>query len=134
MPILEKSPEQIVVQRGYWIVTFPSWLLGMGFMWSPVLFLGVEAAFNTPRGLWSVGIGIALGIATGWVWWSVAAPRWRLWAYPQVTDLRLLEQLAVAEKLVWPIRHPLTRTELRFGPLGEQLRAYEATIPEQDVR
>lgn len=122
------------MQRGYWIVALPSWLLIMGFMWLPILYLGVDVAFNTSPGLWSIGIAIALGIAAGWLWWSVAAPRWRLWAYRQVNDLELLEQLAVADKLVWPVGHPFTRTELRFGSLGEQLKTYEAALGDRDAR
>jgi hypothetical protein len=126
------SPEQAAVQQGYWIVMLPSWLLMMGFMWPPILYFGIDVAFNTSHGLRSVGIAIALGIAAGWLWWSVAAPRWRLWAYRRVSDLELLEQLAVADKLVWPVRHPFTRTELRLGSLGEQLRTYEAALGDRD--
>ena len=124
------SPEQLAVQRGYWTVSLPGWLLMMGFMWPPILYLGVDEAFYTSRGLWAVGIASLLGIIAGWAWWSVAAPRWRLWAYQRVTDLELLEELAVADKLVWPVGHLLTRTELRTGLLGEQLRTYEAAMRE----
>lgn len=122
------SPEQLAVQRGYWTVSLPVWLFMMGFWWPPVLYLGVDAAFNTSRGLWAVGVAIVLGVVAGWAWWSVTAPRWRFWAYQRVTDLKLLEALAVADKLVWPIDHVFTRSELRIGRLGEQLRPYEAAM------
>ena len=122
------SPEQLAVQRGYWTVSLPVWLLLMGFMWPPILYFGVDAAFNTSRGLCAIGLGLLLGIIAGWAWWSVTAPRWRLWAYQRVTDLHLLEQLAVADKLVWPIDHVFTRTELRRGLLRERLMAYEASM------
>ena len=106
----------------------------MVLIWPPILYLGVDVAFNTTRGLWTVGIASGIGIAASWLWWSVAAPRWRLWAYQRVKDLELLEQLAVADKLVWPVKHPLTRTELRPGSLGERLRTYEAALEDRDVR
>ena len=103
----------------------------MAFFWPPILYLGVDKAFNTSRGLWAVGVFVLVGIAAGWIWWSVAAPRWRLWAYQRVGDLELLEQLAVADKLVWPLSHLLTRTEVRVGDIGARLRAFEAEIASQ---
>ena len=106
----------------------PTWLIMMGFMWFPILLLGIDQAFYTPRGLLIVGIAMSLGIVAAWAWWSVMAPRWRLWAYQRVTDLFLLEELAVAEKLVWPIDHLFTRTELRTGPTRDRLRTYEAEM------
>lgn len=129
----EPSPEQLAVRRGYWTVSLPSWLLMICFIWPPVLLLGVEAAFTTSRGLWILGKALLLGIVAGWFWWSVAAPRWRLWAYQRVTDVKLLERLAVADKLVWPVRHPFTLTELRMGQLGERLRTYEVAIRDQEA-
>ncbi len=100
----------------------------MGFVWPPILYFGFDEAFNTSRGLFAIGLGFLLGVVTGWAWWSVTAPRWRLWAYQRVTDLNLLEELAVADKLVWPIDHLFTRTEFRRGQLRDRLTVYEASM------
>lgn len=128
MPSEEPSQEMLAVRAGYWRVTLPSWLMTMAFVWPPIFYFGFEDAFNTPTGLWTVSGFFVAGLAAGWVWWSFAAPRWRLWAYQRVSDLEQLEQLAVADKLVWPISHPLTRTELRTGDLKERLRAFESRM------
>jgi hypothetical protein len=124
------SPEQLAVQRGYWTVSLPVWLLMMSFIWSPILILGFDDVFNTSRGLWTLLVALLLGIIAGWMWWSVMAPRWRLWAYRRVTDLEMLQEIAVADRLVWPVDHIFTRTELRIGLLREQLRTYEAASGE----
>jgi hypothetical protein len=128
MVMHEPSLEEVAVRAGYWRVSLPSWLLAMAFMWPPILYLGIDKAFYTSSGLWAVAIFLCLGLAAGWLWWSVAAPRWRLWAYQRVSDLERLEQLAVANRLVWPLTHPLTRTEVRFGEIGVRLGAYEDQI------
>lgn len=130
----DDSPEELAVRSGYWRVSLPSWLLMMAFFWPPILFLGVDQAVNTSRGLWTVGSFFVLGIVAAWAWWSVAAPRWRLWAYRRSKDLALLEQLAVADKLVWPVSHPFTRTELRVGKLGLELREFEILLQQAKVR
>jgi hypothetical protein len=99
----------------------------MAFCWLPFLMLGSDA-LRTPHGLLIVGTFIALGIIAGWGWWSISAPHWRLWAYERAEDLDLLQRLAVADKLVWPVAHPLTRTEFRFGALKARLREFEARM------
>lgn len=129
MPEAKLSPEEHAVRSGYWRVSLPVWLVMMGFFFSPILVLGIEKAFD--EDLWIECVFIVLGIIASWAWWSVAAPRWRLWAYQRVEDLELLERLAVADKLVWPSTHPFTRTEFRWGKLGEHLRNFEARMAEQ---
>ncbi|MCY1646688.1 hypothetical protein OVA11_06250 [Caulobacter sp. SL161] len=126
---IETPAEKLAVRAGYWRVTLPVWLVTMALIWPPILYLGVEQAFDTSGGLRIVCGFLVAGLAAGWMWWSFSAPRWRLWAYQRVTDLAKLEQLAVADGLVWPVSHPLTRTEFRFGELGARLRAFEANMP-----
>lgn len=115
-------------------MSLPSWLLMMACFWIPILLIGFDQAFATERGLRIMAIFIPLGIAIAWVWWSFAAPRWRLWAYQRAGDLLNLERLAVANRLVWPVSHPLTRTEFRVGQLGIRLREFEVLLRQADVR
>ncbi|HJV43897.1 hypothetical protein [Caulobacter sp.] len=129
----ETSLEERAVRAGYWRVTLPVWLITMGFVWPPILYLGIDKAFNTTRGQWALCGFFIVGLAAGWAWWSFAAPRWRLWAYEHVGDLARLEQLAVADRLVWPVSHPMTRTEIRIGDLGVRLRAFEAKMSSDKV-
>jgi hypothetical protein len=125
MPRETPSPEEAAVSAGYWRVSLPGWLIMMGLMWPPILYLGPERGMATPTGLKVIGGFIVAAFVAAWLWWSFAAPRWRRWAYRRVSDLQLLEELAVAGNLVWRASHPLTRTELRFGRLGAELRARE---------
>lgn len=115
-------------------MSLPSWLLAMACFWIPVLLIGFDQAFATERGLQIMAIFIPLGIAIAWAWWSFAAPRWRLWAYRRAGDLLHLERLAVADRLVWPVSHPFTRTEFRVGQLGRRLSEFEVLLRKADVR
>ena len=136
MPMVKPEPsaEELAVRAGFWRVTLPVWPLMMAFIWPPILYLGIDKAMNSPEGLSIAGVFIIGGLAAGWMWWSFAAPRWRLWAYQRVTDLEQLERLAVAEKLIWPHAHLFTRTELRMGNLGNRLRAFEAAMSDANDR
>lgn len=93
------------------------------FCFAPIFWFGREQAFKA--NLEITLSSLATGIAAAWGWWSVAAPRWRLWAYRRVDDPDRLQVLAVESQLVWPAWHPFTRTEFRGGEPGKQLRAYE---------
>jgi hypothetical protein len=129
----EPSPEELAVRVGFWLVTLPTWLLMMAFFWTPILLIGVDQAVATDRGLRTMAIFVPLGIIVAWAWWSFAAPRWRLWAYQRAGDLPHLERLAVADKLLWPVSHPFTRTEFRVGQLGTRLREFEVLLRQDDV-
>jgi hypothetical protein len=61
-----------------------------------------------------------------WLWWSVAVPRWRLWAYERVSDIPELKRRAVAEKLIWPDSSFFAKTESKSAAHAARERELEA--------
>src|SRR4051794_12305651 len=56
------------------------------------------------------------GFLVAWLWWSIWAPRWRLWALKEVADRPAagIRALAQTTGLLWRPGHFFERTELRF--------------------
>jgi hypothetical protein len=78
----------------------------------------------------AAGIGwFALAFATafvgGWLVWAVQVPRWRLWAYRRVGNIRALKRLAVAHQYVWPEGSVFERTEIMSAAVRAELRSLE---------
>ena len=67
-----------------------------------------------PRSLNWVGLIVFLsGLILAWLWWSLAVPRWRLWAYERVENIPHLKERAIAVGLIWPDGHFFARTEVK---------------------
>ena len=64
-----------------------------------------------------------LPVAVGWLWWSMALPRWRVWALERVDDPGALLIQAIERKLMWPPGHFFERTEIRSSRLREREKA-----------
>lgn len=73
-----------------------------------VLFQSFSGDMAVITAIVSVVIGVFLST---WLW-GVQAVKWRLWAYPKVSDYRLLEQKAINRQLIWPRQHIFTRWEM----------------------
>ena len=58
-------------------------------------------------------LSLLLGAAAGWIWWSLAVPHWRLWAYRRVASTSALQDWALTTGLVWPKGFFLERTEFK---------------------
>ena len=69
---------------------------------------------------------LLLGFVIAWCWWALMVPRWRMWAWQRVDDLRGLRASAVRAGLIWPKGHLLEKTEMRTSPVKEKLRNLEA--------
>jgi hypothetical protein len=50
--------------------------------------------------------------ALAWLYWSLAVPRWRIWAHRAGADPEKTQILAVRARLVWPKGSFFERTEL----------------------
>ncbi len=96
--------------------------IGVGWLWVnlPVLALifGVPAiifwlASQMDISSWLPLMSLALGIGLAWLWWSLAVPRWRLWAIRRVNNLYLLQQGAIRAQLVWPHGSIYENTEIK---------------------
>jgi len=48
-----------------------------------------------------------------WMYWSVATPKWRVWALQNVDNWKTLEARAVAALLIWPRGWIFEKTEIK---------------------
>jgi hypothetical protein len=69
---------------------------------------------------------MAAAFMGAWLWWSLAVPRWRVWAYERVEDIPALKAQAVTALLVWPDGHFLSRTEIKSPALAAREKELEA--------
>jgi hypothetical protein len=76
--------------------------------------------------------GFLGGLMLGWLWWSFAVTRWRIWAYTHVRNIHELIEVAVNEKLIWPKGSFFERTEIRTKAQRELLQQLEARFATPD--
>ena len=78
-------------------------------------------------------IGLILGFLAGWLYWSIAIPKWRIWAFQNVDkrNWRELKNKAIREKLIWPDNSIFNKTELRTEKQKDKLNRIEEEIPKQ---
>ena len=69
-------------------------------------------SFSGDMAVISAIVSVVIGIFLSTWLWGVQAVKWRLWAYPKVSDYRLLEQKAINRQLIWPRQHIFTRWEM----------------------
>ena len=80
----------------------------------PVLALIVLGSIFSAKklsGPWIL-LGIFGSIALAWLWWSLAVPRWRLWALRSGCDPEELQIQGMEAGLLWPKGHFFEKTEL----------------------
>jgi hypothetical protein len=89
-------------------------LLGHLVVTTPVVVLIVGFAVIAARltGL-SWRLTLLVGIGGGWLWWSLAVPRWRRWAHARGAEPSELQRLAQRTGLVWREGSFMSRTEIR---------------------
>src|SRR5438105_803164 len=77
-----------------------------------VLVLGVTVIVARLTGLaWR--LTLLIGVGAGWLWWSLAVPRWRRWAHARGAEPSELQRLAQRTGLVWREGSFMSRTEIR---------------------
>jgi len=64
---------------------------------------------------WNILFGCLGTIATAWLYWSIALPRWRAWALRSGVDSETLQFLATRAGLAWSRRSAFEKTELPLG-------------------
>lgn len=103
---------------GYLFVNIPVGVLIAGPMFIVAKFI------PHPGPLW-----IALfpgGFLCAWLWWSIAMPKWRLWAYERVEDIGSLKKSAIDAQLTWPEGSFFERTEIKSASHAERERVLES--------
>ncbi|MBA2587393.1 MAG: hypothetical protein H0U98_02090 [Alphaproteobacteria bacterium] len=119
------------LRRGWWSVNFPVVALIGAAFGLPLLILPPQTPIahslgsHDPGPLWGMMafpalllLVIAL-ISPAWLWWSVATPKWRIWALQNVDDWRNLEQAAILAKLIWPRGSVFNLTEIKSSAQKE---------------
>jgi hypothetical protein len=96
----------------------------------PVTFLLIVPAITSilifhrgPVVYTTAGVGFVLA----WLWWSLAVPRWRLWAYERVpvAEIPQLKRHAVQVGLTWPDGSLFGRTEIKSAGMVGRQQAFE---------
>jgi hypothetical protein len=75
-------------------------------------------------------LGIILAPLAGWIYWSFAITRWRIWAFSKVDDVHELKREAVAGKLIWPDGSFFEKTEIRTKTQDALIKALEKRFNE----
>ncbi len=65
------------------------------------------------RAFGHAALGMVVGVAPAWLYWSFAVPRWRRWALRGGAEPERLQRLAAATGLVWPRGWIFGKTEMR---------------------
>jgi hypothetical protein len=77
----------------------------------------------------SLTLALVLALVLGWSWWSLAVPRWRLWAYQRVASTGVLQKWALSTGLVWPRGSFLERTEFKSSAHRQLEKELEQQFP-----
>lgn len=91
------------IRVGNWLVALPSMLIMVG-----GCILSVMIAVRTQRLVesnWLPAIVCAGGfvsIVLGWLWWSIAVPRWRIWSLRRIEDPEVWERAAAGSIVLAP--------------------------------
>lgn len=106
------------VKRGHLVITLPVCLLIFGVTIAVGLLIKAppDAAPVTLANLvrsFRALIGLLIGTALGWLWWSSGVPRWREWAHENGADDEETQQLAERSLLVWPKGSIFEKTEFQ---------------------
>jgi hypothetical protein len=125
MSVPQVTVEQ-AISRGTRVVNGPVWAL----LATPaVVFVLAREYFHLDTNSGRFGIPFLVFFVacfvSAWLWWSVAVPRWRLWAYERVEDIPELKRRAVAARLTWPDGSPFSRTEIKSAARAQRERELE---------
>ncbi len=68
---------------------------------------------------------VIVGLPLGWLYWSYAVPKWKLWAYARVDDVPALKRAAVRAGLIWPDNHLFEKTEICSKAMRQEILKLE---------
>jgi len=96
----------------------------MQLMWIPMMMLFALMFAGIALFAYSISMGITVFISSfiaPWIWWSVRVVKWKIWAFSNVTDLKVLEKKAIAQQLIWPQGNWFEKTEIKSSREKKQL-------------
>jgi hypothetical protein len=114
------------ISRGIRVVNGPVWML---LAMPAVVLVLARDYFHLDTNSGRFGIPFlaffVVCFVSAWLWWSIAVPRWRLWAYERVDDIPELKSRAVAARITWPDGSLFCRTEIKSAAHAQRERELE---------
>ena len=85
-------------------------------------------------GVTLIFIGLLMGVFAGWLYWSLAIPKWRIWAFRSVEkgEWIKLKTRAISEGLIWPDNSFLNKTEIRTSSQKQEIKDIEDEFPNEE--
>jgi len=109
-------------------ITYPSVLI---FFATTGLTIFLILQMNLPG--WLVVFSFAVGLASSWLYWSVMAARWRIWAFDNVRNVHELKKRAIKANLIWADGAFWEKTELRSTAQEEKWAALQEKFKQPDI-
>jgi len=107
-------------------------MLVMSLTWFMSLYLAFQIV-PEEYSIATIFVGLLLGFVAGWLYWSLAISKWRIWAFGNVDKRNWaeLKNKAIHEKLIWPDNSVFIKTELRTEKQKELINKIQEGIPNQ---
>ncbi|WP_285055352.1 hypothetical protein [Pedobacter ginsengisoli] len=116
------------IARGKYLINCPVLFLFFGSMG-----LGIYLLVTDKYSALEVTIAtIVIGTGLGWLYWSIAITKWRIWAFQNVRNVHELKKRAIQEKLIWPDGSVFVKTEIRTRVDKERLNDLESKFKLED--
>jgi hypothetical protein len=96
------------IEKGKRFVNLPIPFIMMG-----VMILGFCTNIFKTSPVWFAPLSILGGILLGWLYWSFAITKWRIWAFSNVKYICVLEREAIKNQLIWSRGSVFEKTEIR---------------------
>ncbi|WP_298760780.1 hypothetical protein [uncultured Psychroserpens sp.] len=116
------------IKKGQLIINVPVMICLIG---CPVIGIYLSNKDLIPD--WGLGVAIVLGIALGWLIWSIVITKWRIWAFEHVRNVHELKKRAIETKLIWRDGHVFEKTEIRSKKDQLKLEELDLKFQEDDI-
>ncbi|MDI7776180.1 hypothetical protein [Asticcacaulis sp. EMRT-3] len=122
---------QSAVRLGQLVINLPVVVIMLGvFAGEGFVLDAIKLTYNPslPMALFLILMMGLVAMAPAWLYWSYAVPRWKLWAYSRVPDVKALKIAAIKASLIWPDGHPLEKTEICSKAMRQQILKFEGRL------
>lgn len=110
---MNNNSEEHAITIGQIYVTLPVYLIMMSLLTSIFWHPDLKGMFSDENITFKLTQLLPiLAIPCAWLYWSVAIPKWKFWAYSRVSDVHLLKSIAIEQNLIWPDNHIFEKTEI----------------------
>jgi hypothetical protein len=116
------------ISRGHRMVNYPAMLIMFGII-GLSFYLGEQEIFP----LWAMLLSFVIGPGIAWLYWSLAVPKWRLWAFDNVRNVHELKKRAIRENLIWPDESFFGNTEIMNATEKEKWQLLQDKFNKEDI-